>query len=1120
MDNTDTIDEHEILNLSDKIDLLYSYFYNLNKKDCITYDEIILGNIGLNDIKISLPNENKHQKKYDKYLSEILDGKFKLLNSNENQYIFKKYSSQFPITVKLSFYNNEKDITSLDSEINNDSLMSYLLSSLIIKNKTKHILLPIINIDAKIDDVSKIINDKSITSKISNGEITNKCCLQLREHFFKMVSLEEYIQSNPCSFKILLFQIIHTLAMIQHEYNGFRHNNLFVKNIYLYLKKDTDTLTEYIGFKNEDNPNFYIPNVGFDIKIGNFEKAIIPKYYGINNNNDVPIEKDLLIFIDDLMKYLKDEDKKKCVKELEEFTSLIKEGPIKLSDLLYSKYFKEFKNNSSKKDIKRSNKYEDINIINHEYLTGIKINLDSDNYSILGKQYKISNYNIMVSNIRHIKKYKSNDIQIKRYNNNNTTSNLNSRTINDENSEEVLLNRINQSGGSKDEVNPYKAERNNPSMTNEQRRIFTQRSAETVPPKEQPLLLEQKIYDTAKQAPQKPQYPPSFIPIYDPNGHVENQLLPYSNRMINQPPIQKIYNISLSNPLGDYTAINRIYEDVLPGAPYNFTSLTIFERKQIIDFIRNSILEHNDGEEMAIAGGSNSLLSFIKILEVNPYVSNKNAFTALARNFLLYRGGYPIRFQEKSKTIGLAKPSIGVNIRLYKMTVGEYRCRKINENINADDFNLWRELKYYDWVKNDIVSRKISPNFVMPILYKLDSNSKIDWNKLEGIKKDYMLSCVNNALIENDRKINDKHKMVKEELFINKNYGSLKHYLPSFISRVKRLGESPLGIKNPLDKINPEKLDLTDDCGHILVLLTESPNTSLLQWARTIYEKNGTVKKMISSGYHTPDVWRSVLFQLVYAFAVLQEKEVYINNMSLENNFFIKDIFSDANAVGSWIYKVNDVDFYVPNYGYVLQVDSYYTDIKIDESFTKSIIPFEQKYKIYSPLFKDYKSDVIKPLIFKQFKSMIDPMNFGDSFKLNGGVVPDESVLNLLKNMLNNPQTNIRDYLITFFGDYIHNRVGTLLTKNEKENINILTKPVFIKGKLMAYQKRYQEFEWVIYYEDSGLKKKILTTDGKTLEVFSNSLYSYPENEIILPESKRNMKFDDYHIYETYNLDN
>ena len=1109
MNNT----EEDILNLSDKIDLLYNFIYNINKKDNFSYDEILLGKINLDDIKISLATQTTTI--YNKYLSEILDGKFKLLDVNDNQILLKKYSDQFPIFIKVSFYKNENELTSLDSKINNDSLMSYLLSSIVLKNKTKHILLPILNIDTKLDDITKLLLDKSITTKISNGELIDTCCLQIREQFFKLISLEEYIQTNKCAIKILLFQIIHTLAIIQNEYNGFRHNNLLLKNVYLYLKKESDILTEYIGFKNEPNPNFYIPNSGFDIKIGNFEDSIIPKYYGIDNTRNISIEDDLLMFINDLLKTINPEEKNKCIEELNKFIEVIKKGPIKLSDLLYDKYFKDFKNNPSKKDIKtldRSN--DDLNIINHEYLTKSKIKtvLDSDNQSILGKQYKISNYNIMTSNSRLLKESNSNEKKLIR---NNDIKYIKSRVINTNTEDEIILERVNQYGGSKEEINPYKSERNNPSITNEQRRINTQRAAEVGPPKEQPLLLEQKIYDVNAQKPQKPQYPPSFIPVYDPEGQITNHLLPYSNRVINQPPIQKVYNISLSNPLGDHTTINRVYEDILPGAPYTFSSISVYERKQIIDFIRNSILEHNDGEEMSISGGTNSLLSFIKVLEVNPYVSNKNAFVALARNFLLYRGGYPIRFQDKTKTIGLAKPSIGVNIRLYKMTIGEYRCRKLENNINADNFHLWRELKYYDWVRNDIINKKISPNFVMPILYKLDTSSKIDWEKLENIKKKHTLSYISDKLRENDQLINQKHNLLKDESFISKNLPALQSFLPFMVARNKRI--------NPTSTTTG-KLDLTDDSRNVLVLLTESPNTSLMQWARTVYERNGTVKKMISSGYHTLEVWESVLFQLIYAFAVLQDKHMYLNNMSLENNFYIKDIFSDTNAIGSWIYNVDNVDFYVPNYGYVLQVDSYYTDINVDDRFMGSSTLSNQQYKVYGSIYKEnsvMKDVDLRNKIFEQFKSIVHPDNFGDNFKKSGGVTPDASFLNLLKNISEQKENNIRKYLFIFFGKYLHNRVGTLLMKSEKENINILTKPIFIEGKLMAYQRRYQEFEWVIYVENSKspLKKVILTKYGKE-EVFSNSLYSYPETEIINPESKNNMKYDEYHIYETYNIDN
>ena len=95
--------------------------------------------------------------------------------------------------------------------------------------------------------------------------------------------------------------------------------------------------------------------------------------------------------------------------------------------------------------------------------------------------------------------------------------------------------------------------------------------------------------------------------------------------------------------------------------------------------------------------------------------------------------------------------------------------------------------------------------------------------------------------------------------------------------------------------------------------------------------------------------------------------------------------------------------------------------------------------------------------------------------------------------------------------------------KTEKDNINKLSRPNFNnnKGNLMVYQKRFEEYEWVIYLGDSNDKKrkKIITKNG-IIDVFPGSLFGYPENEDIIPESKNNMKYDEKNIYETYNLDN
>lgn len=1138
--------EKKNYDLEDKTNLIYNYLYNLNSKNCFSFNKITLGKIGLDDIKIPFPSDNQNQKEkeyWNKNTSDILNGKFKLISFNEKSYelLFKRYSNQFPVNVKVSFYKEHKSINLLDDPVNNDSLFSYILSQLVLSNKTKHILLPIINLDINYSDIESFIaydlSNSVIKTGILNNNIIDKCCLQLREHFFRTVNLEEYISEHICSYKGLLFQVIHTLATIQKEFEGFRHNNLITSNILVYLKKSSDTMTEYKGFKNDI---FYVPNIGFDIKITNFENAVIPKFYGMFNLKKSNIKfanqpnpyYDLYTFLNDLLEGSTQmaSYSDKCDIETKKFLdkiipprirglnqnnfnkNIIIATPI---NLLYDSYFNEYRNIPSKKIVETS-------ITNDLYLTGQKSNsnpnfstwMDSDNYSVLGNQDKlISNYNIMNTTSKShkvIKKEKS------RVSDKNPT--INKRIIKDfgRNNENIMI------GGSI-ESSPYKVEKNTPFISNDQKETFKKRSVEN-PVREPPIILEQKIYDTSQKPAPKSQFPPSFIPLYDQEGQIMNHLLPYSNRTINQPPIQKVYNVSLSNPVQGFTSINRIHEDVLPGNEFTFTALTLVERKQLIDFLRNNILDNGDGEEMTTIGGKNSLLEYIKILDVNPYTSKSNPYLDLARNFLIYRSGYPVRYDEKTKNINIGRPSMGLNVRMYRMSIGDLRCKTINNLINADNFDLWREMKYYDWIKNNIVKNKISPNFISPVLYKVDSQSKIEWSKLDMLRNKKITVESVKELEQNQQKINSLHELDKKE-------GLFQSLIP--IQFRKQLGMITDKKVKTDEKLDPEdKEDLTINSGKVLVLLTEAPTSSFIQWSTAIYESFGSVKKMISTGFHTPDVWKSILFQLVYACAVLQEKQIYIENFSLENNVFIKDIFSNANSIGSWIYKINGVEYYIPNYGYILMIDSKYADIEIQTELIKSNYkPTDKiKYKMYGKIFGEnsYLDNTdFTPLIKLQFKQLIDPDNFGHNFRVKGGSIPDESILDLLKKIYTDISVlNIKDLIPKYFGEFVHNRVGTLLSKNEKDNINILSRPNFIRGNLMVYQKRFQEYEWVVdlgEFTMNGLKRKILIKDEKNYieyEVFVSSLFSYPSNEKLLPDSSNKMKFDEAHIYETYNLDN
>ena len=128
---------------------------------------------------------------------------------------------------------------------------------------------------------------------------------------------------------------------------------------------------------------------------------------------------------------------------------------------------------------------------------------------------------------------------------------------------------------------------------------------------------------------------------------------------------------------------------------------------------------------------------------------------------------------------------------------------------------------------------------------------------------------------------------------------------------------------------------------------------------------------------------KSVLFQLAYSIAVLQEHSIYIRDFSIENNVFIKDLFANSNNLGHWEYRVGDVNFYVPNFGYLVLIDTRYKTVDLTNLNPGplqpivvpnivlpvalpgnppppliNINPFIQYYKIESPMYNKNGSDI------------------------------------------------------------------------------------------------------------------------------------------------------------------
>lgn len=1159
--------------MEEKINLLYNFLYNNSFNNCFDIDKIQLGKITIDDIKIEAKDEAKE------LLDELKQGKFTYMdyNKKDNLIYMKRYSDSYPVTVKIGMYHSNTD--SLSSSSNNDSLFSYLLSQLVLRKRTNHILLPVINFDIEFEHIESLIKNipiySSIKEKVEFEEVNKIMSIRIREHFFKSKLLREHLQENTCDYKPLLFQLIHTLAIIQEEFPGFRHNNLTIDNILIYIKKEEFSENVYEFGKDK----WVIPNIGFDIKISNFEKSTLGNYYEISQRDtDVPYVNeensyfDLHTFLNSLIEgnhKMSLKSNNSCDLETKKFLDKVIPQQLrgsknesfylsknvviaKPAELLNDPYFKEYKN--IKKEIS-----EEI-ISGNTYYTGMdKVKLDSDNISVLGNQKGYMTRKLKIdNNLKNFSKEPDNELfpgirKLKggAYFENGYVDKPDA--IQNNEAKKILEDRdsrqlkpswdTNRPQGDKpfpprgDKPFPPRGDRpftpkpfppkgdRPPFPPKGDRPPFPPKGDRpSFPPREEKPYEEKfetkKTY-TAGFDDEEEEVPPGLVPLYDINNTMISKMAPY-NLVPSQPHINKIYNISLSDPLGNHSLINKVYEDVLPGDQNTYTFLKTNERESIKRFMRNSILDKFDGEEYTIKGGDKSLLSWIKIYDVNPYTLKSNPYEDIPSGFLLYRSAYPIRYSKDDNLLKTHPTSMAFNLRIYQLSQGADRAMRI-KGLDVNHFDVWRDIRYYQEI-DKIIKNKVSPNFINLVLYVIDSKSKVGFEKLEIIKKQKDRSGYN-LQKENDEKVN-KFALTLEDLALGAKPSSDTRTLfnapklgkrPTFTGAtegdeieakvntlrktVDELKASVTGSKVP----DVTKEDLTVSSGKLLVAVTEAPNTNIIKWNSKVYQSFGTIKKMIATGYHKPEVWRSILFQLLYACAVLEQNEIYFNNFSLENNVFIKDVQSDGTGNSCWVYKIDNVEYYVPNYGYMVVIDSNYADVKEVTS--------DQQYKIYGKMFGSLNGKVtnFKNELRNKLKEMLKP----DTYKSNDGNEIEPEVVSLLTTISNSTKvssTPLIDIFSDCFPEFFNNKIGKLLTKIEKESFNLLNKPDYRIGSLMVRQRRYDEYEWVIFAgDDSGNKKIVFTKNGDRYEkvsVFSSSLFSYPEP--VVPDDKQ--------VIETYTM--
>ena len=1126
------------IDLQEKLEILQNFAYE-NPNNDLT--EKIKGNINLKDIKFS----NKSSM-IDSIKEQSL-GQVSFINFLPMSNTIVLNNNNLPITLFLNPYLNDKDIKNNKNPFNIDSAISYLFSPLVINKIVPNLLLPLVNFDIKFSNLpTSLLTFPVFTNmeeKIKKRKLSEMMSVRVRENFNKMTSLHTRISNsstkNKINLKPIIFQVLYSIAKLDQEYNGFKHNSLDSYSIFL------NNTSKNIKYQFNDTDYYVDINNNF-VKIGNFSNSYIPKMFKSSNtsNKKYSIMKDKAFdthyFLNSLI--YRDINKKHVdnFDELMEFVNRVL--PKKLRGSNKNKYY-----------LTEKSKMKPVGeILSDKYF---------NDYLIKTKE-KI---NTMVSTdeIKKLEKYIGMHGSEEETTVSSHKASLGTRK----------LKNKDMKGGYTDYSRAIK---NNPNLSNDKKEVFKKKIAEKPRPREPAVLLEQTIYNPVINKPPRPPPVKPFIPINQHNG-MPLVNYPYSN-ILNKVPIQKIYNITIGDPGISGNFIGDFYEDMLPNSPYPLNSLSLEDRIKLRGYVRNILIEKRDGEEMNITGGEKSFRKYVKWGPFNPYSLANNPYEDIGSKFCLYSAFYPMRYDQDKKLFNVAKDATTFNIRTYDLSIGSLYSDRLTEEMKLENFNVFRELRYYKYILSEIINKKVSPNFVNLILYKIDNKTNIKYSKLVEYKMRHLpkalreiaykpldliasiddqiinakkfldhfnvkypeLNIYNtdptNVFTKND--ISDKNEK-NETLVISTLNNYIKEIIEDPINRIKAekllisagLSLDDIPIKGEGDKsgkiaiyqrkmnelrkalqlftLGDKKLELKNlgtESKRSLVLMTEGPTHNILRWASPVYNRNGSQNIMIGTGYHTEEAWMSVYFQIIHAMMVLEKHNIYFRELSLDKNIFIKDVYYTAGNVGYWKYIVDNVSYYVPNLGYIVMFDSSYSD-KIDVFNMKnsiSKIDFEKikgkkNFKIMSSkLFdknfsikeenelkekKEEEKTHIKDLLHKDILNILDADKLSNRITHMNGIQPTDRFLNDLRAIHASYKkgTTLNEILLVNFSDYLHSRIGTHLSNSEMNNVSLIPVRNLEKGKMVIYQERFGEYKWAMYVGVDKSEKHLIVDERTTL---------------------------------------
>ena len=706
----------------------------------------------------------------------------------------------------------------------------------------------------------------------------------------------------------------------------------------------------------------------------------------------------------------------------------------------------------------------------------------------------------------------------------------------------------NQHGGvdikndEKYQIPEYKDAYNNPMIPNEQKRIYNENKqrGDVQNPNQilnlqlfQPQKPKPTSASSGKPYPNPAVFYPNYVPNpFDPISYAN--YMQYSGYGMQPAPVYKEYNINIGGVEGSHLKTAMFFEDALPIKNISGTFCSLGERITMYEAIRANLFSSGDGKDVPIENDSYNLLSHLKLMDMNPYNASrfsKNPYKGLPFGFLLYRSCYPMRHDSRTFNAICAGNSTGINVRIYRLTEGAYMINKQNIT-KASDYDEWRDMAFYNFVREYIIKPKVCPNFTVMYGYNIALNSNIKFDDLRMIqdpnkgrstdKSQFTTQWTKNNGTSNQdttkalqdlRSLNIRDQSLPANTIVpvnglGDNTGMLKQVIA--VVRDPRTGLITKEITN-MPTPQEQAIMLNKYSGKALVCLTEASNYSLIGWCKKEYRADGNIKTMTNTGFYGPEIWKSVIFQIMVALYVMQLKGIVINNFRLDRNVYIKDISRGSGTITNyWKYKIEGIEYYIPNCGYVVLIDTNYRDfdVHIDDNLSTDA---NRVRKLDGTILNDCKLSQEQCIdkTFEMFRSSFDTNIFDQDFINDNGVKPPEEILKLMTNIKNladsKPTLNIAYYIRTFMTMFLNNRVGGPITQDEINNIKRGAVKEFRKGQIVCMTDTDGVDKFVIHIKQKKDGIALILTKDK----IDPSTANYIEKDV--PISSLN----EYSIIET-----